>query len=89
MAGTGLLALPKAMDQAGWVGLLSTLVLCFLSGYCGIKLGDCWTMLRSMNPLYNEDGNRSPFQVIATSGAGRAGKYVRLFLLCKIFHSIR
>lgn len=78
MAGTGLLALPKAMDQAGWYGLISTLFLCVLSGYCGIKLGDCWTMVRKMNPLKYEDGNRSPFQVIATEGAGRPGKYVQL-----------
>jgi hypothetical protein len=74
MAGTGLLALPKAMYQAGWYGLLSNFALCILSGYCGIRLGDCWTMLRQRNPAYREEGNRSPFQVIATEGAGRAGK---------------
>ncbi|CAF0814545.1 unnamed protein product [Rotaria sp. Silwood1] len=81
MAGTGLLALPKAMDQAGWYGLISTFVLCFLSGYSGIKLGDCWTMLREMNPVYSEEGSRSPFQVIATEGAGRIGKYVLIFVI--------
>ncbi len=76
MAGTGLLALPKAMDQAGWFGLLATFALCVLSGYAGLKLGDCWSMLRKMNPNYSE-GSRSPFQIIATEGAGRAGKYVQ------------
>lgn len=74
MAGTGLLALPKALDQSGWIGLLSTFVLCILSGYCGMKLGDCWTMLRKMEPTYSEEGSRSPFQVIATEGAGQVGK---------------
>jgi solute carrier family 32 (vesicular inhibitory amino acid transporter) len=74
MAGTGLLALPKAMDQAGWAGLLSIFGLCILSGYSGIKLGDCWTMLREKNPVYGEEGSRSPFQVIATEGAGCIGK---------------
>ena len=74
MAGTGLLALPKAMDQAGWGGLASTLMLCLLSGYSGIKLGDCWTMLRGMNPIYRDEGSRAPFQAIATEGAGRIGK---------------
>ncbi|CAF0903901.1 unnamed protein product [Rotaria sordida] len=81
MAGTGLLALPKAMDQAGWYGLISTFVLCMLSGYSGIRLGDCWTMLREMNPVYSEEGSRSPFQVIATEGAGRIGKYVLIFVI--------
>ncbi|CAF4185157.1 unnamed protein product, partial [Adineta steineri] len=81
MAGTGLLALPKAMDQAGWYGMISTIVLCMLSGYCGIKLGECWTMLRQMNPVYCEEGSRSPFQVIATEGCGRVGKYVLIFVI--------
>ncbi|UJR36334.1 hypothetical protein I4U23_029062 [Adineta vaga] len=81
MAGTGLLALPKAMDQAGWYGLISTFVLCALSGYCGIKLGECWTMLRQINPVYCDEGSRSPFQVIATEGAGRIGKYVLIFVI--------
>jgi hypothetical protein len=31
-------------------------------------------MLRQMNPVYCEEGSRSPFQVIATEGAGRIGK---------------
>ena len=74
MAGTGLLALPKAMNQAGWTGLFSTFLLCFLSGYSGIKLGECWTMLRIRNPVFCEEGSRSPFQVIATEGAGKIGK---------------
>jgi solute carrier family 32 (vesicular inhibitory amino acid transporter) len=74
MAGTGLLALPNAMNQAGWAGIVSTFVLCILSGYSGIKLGECWTMLRQMNPVYGEEGSRSPFQVIATEGAGKIGK---------------
>ncbi len=77
MAGTGLLALPKAMDQAGWYGLISTLFLCTLSGYCGIKLGNCWTMVKALNPLKYQDDDRSPFQVIATEGAGKVGKYVQ------------
>jgi vesicular inhibitory amino acid transporter len=77
MAGTGLLALPKAMDQAGWYGLISTLVMCVLSGYCGIKLGECWTMVRRLYSCKYEDDNRSPFQAIATEGAGRPGKYVQ------------
>ncbi|CAF4260860.1 unnamed protein product [Rotaria socialis] len=81
MAGTGLLALPKAMDQAGWYGLISTFVLCVLSGYSGIKLGDCWTMLREMNPVYSEEGSRSPFQVIATEGAGRVGNQTGVVFL--------
>ena len=73
MAGTGLLALPKAMDQAGWYGLISTVVLCILSGYSGIKLGDCWTILRKRSGS-SEEGCRSPFQVIATEGLGKVGK---------------
>ena len=79
MAGTGLLALPKAMDQAGWYGLVSTLVLCILSGYSGIKLGACWTMLREKNPVYCEEGSRSPYRVIATEGGGVIGKYAKSF----------
>ncbi|CAF2552187.1 unnamed protein product [Rotaria sp. Silwood2] len=81
MAGTGLLALPKAMDQAGWYGLISTFVLCILSGYSGMKLGDCWTMLREINPVYSEEGSRSPFQVIATEGAGRIGNQTGVVFL--------
>lgn len=74
MAGTGLLALPKAMDQAGWFGLISMFLLCILSGYSGIKLGQCWTMLRGMNHRAYDENSRSPFEVIAEVGTKRLGK---------------
>lgn len=91
MSGTGVLSLPKAMEQSNWAGLALILGCCALSGYCGIRLSSCWMMILEKNPSLKE-GVRDPFSVIAFEAAGKFGRilveiasYVQLFGVAVIF----
>ncbi|KAI5730633.1 hypothetical protein M8J76_015840 [Diaphorina citri] len=50
MAGSGVLALPRALVDLGWTGLVLLIVFCINSGYSGARLGDCWTMIEERYP---------------------------------------
>lgn len=91
MSGTGVLSLPKAMEQSNWAGLGLILGCCALSGYCGIRLSSCWMMILEKEPSLKH-GVRDPFSVIAFEAAGKYGRalvelasYVQLFGVAVIF----
>ncbi|OWF37634.1 hypothetical protein KP79_PYT07900 [Mizuhopecten yessoensis] len=44
IAGTGILALPKAVEDTGWAGLLLIVLCAVLSAYTGILIGEAWTV---------------------------------------------
>lgn len=73
MTGTGVLSLPEALRQSGWSGVAMILICCLLSAYCGIKLSNCWIMIRDRNEKYKESV-RDPFPVIAHEAAGNIGR---------------
>ena len=91
MAGSGILALPKAVSEAGWTGLFLLIFCCLLSLYCGVLLGNCWMSVRSRNTRY-QIHVRDPYPVIGFEAAGKAGKIiveicvlVTLFGVCVVF----
>ena len=73
MSGTGVLSLPKSMNESGWYGLAMIIMCCLISAYCGIKLSSCWMMIIKRNHSLRY-GVRDPFQVIAYEAAGNIGK---------------
>lgn len=75
MAGTGVLSLPAALNDSGWIGVAVIILCCVLSAYCGIKLSSCWTMLLEKNEELRE-GVRDPFPLIAYEAAGNFGRYL-------------
>ena len=75
MSGTGVLSLPKSMNESGWAGLVMIIFCCLMSAYCGIRLSSCWMMIINKNPSL-QHGVRDPYPVIAYESAGRIGRFV-------------
>lgn len=76
IAGSGFLALPKAIDNAGWIGLVLTALLCLVSTYTGDLLGKCWGKVREKYPQYKEVHVRDPYPKIGEAAYGKPGRYV-------------
>ncbi|CAD5113364.1 DgyrCDS2537 [Dimorphilus gyrociliatus] len=69
VAGSGILVLPKAIDYAGCIGLFLMIVAAFASGYNGIRLGQCWTIVRRR--YRHMDGYvQDPYAAIAKAAFG-------------------
>ncbi|GAB6028100.1 hypothetical protein CHUAL_002320 [Chamberlinius hualienensis] len=70
IAGSGVVALPYAILQTGYIGIVLLVVFCFLATYCGILLGKCWVMLEER---YEECRTevRQPYQEIGLRTYGR------------------
>ncbi len=91
MAGSGVLAIPRAIADAGWTGIGLLIVCCFLSLYCGVILGKCWTILRKKKAVY-QAYPRDPYPSIGFECFGRVGRgivevclLVTLFGVCVVF----
>ncbi|XP_067002631.1 uncharacterized protein [Anabrus simplex] len=70
MAGSGVLALPRAVVDAGWIGLVLILYFCVNAGYGGTRLGACWAILEERYPEHR-DPVRNPYATIAYRAFGR------------------
>ncbi|XP_071495864.1 uncharacterized protein [Diadema antillarum] len=75
MAGTGVLALPRAIVDAGWFGLPLIIVGAFMSGYTGIILGRCWTIVKERFPEKYGGHTRYPYPAIGSEAFGKLGSY--------------
>ncbi|KAF2896920.1 hypothetical protein ILUMI_09256 [Ignelater luminosus] len=73
MAGSGVLALPRAIvNSGGWIGLILLVVFCINAGYGGICLGYCWEILEERYPEHRSR-TRNPYATIAYRAVGRWG----------------
>ncbi|XP_033741068.1 amino acid transporter AVT1A-like [Pecten maximus] len=74
IAGTGILALPKAVDDMGWTGLILIVIFAVVSAYTGIVLGDAWTMASDM--FDDCKGHvQNPYQLLGQKTYGKIGRY--------------
>lgn len=73
MAGSGVLALPKAVVDCGWIGLVLVIILCINSCYGGTRLGRCWDIIEERYPQYR-GSTRNPYPVIAEHAVGHWGR---------------
>lgn len=78
MAGSGVLALPEAIANAGWCGIAMLVICCINCLYAGICLGKCWTMLEERYEEYKEK-NRYPYAAIAFVASGKKMRYLVSF----------
>ncbi|XP_044732011.1 amino acid transporter AVT1I-like [Chrysoperla carnea] len=72
MAGSGVLALPKAIVETGWIGLILVVILCFNAGFGGTCLGACWDIIEERFPEHR-GRTRNPYATIANRAIGRWG----------------
>ncbi|XP_078485499.1 uncharacterized protein LOC100185142 isoform X1 [Ciona intestinalis] len=81
MCGSGILALPKAMVDAGWAGIGLLIVCGLISAFTGSILGKCWTILRMRYPEYEDQYIPDPYPTIGFRAAGRVGRFATRFCI--------
>ncbi|GFS34440.1 aa_trans domain-containing protein, partial [Nephila pilipes] len=69
MAGSGVLALPRAVADAGWSGIALIIFCGGMSLYAGIFLGRCWSMVEERYDEHKEK-SRYPYPCIAEKAFG-------------------
>ncbi|GBN38749.1 Amino acid transporter AVT1E [Araneus ventricosus] len=80
MAGSGVLALPAAMRDAGWSGIPLLLFSCLNSLYAGICLGRCWSILEERYEEY-KGKCRYPYPAIAYRAFGKKTQHIVSFCI--------
>jgi len=73
MAGSGVLALPRALANTGWGGLLLIMFLGVSVGFSGTRLGLCWVILEEKFPPYRK-ACRTPYPTIGFHALGPSGR---------------
>ena len=80
MASGGILALPRALVNADYSGIILMIACAFAALYCGVLIGKCWMQLRSRADM-EEAFPRDPYPTIGYECYGRAGRAVVEFCL--------
>lgn len=78
IAGSGVLALPKAVDDSGWIGLVLIIICAFASAYTGAVLGRAWLIVQNRNPQY-QSHVVDPYPIIGEEAFGKFGRYLVSF----------
>ncbi|XP_067675354.1 uncharacterized protein [Haliotis asinina] len=78
IAGSGVLALPSAVEGAGWIGIVMLFLCCFISTYTGDVLGTAWCIIQERYEQYR--GHiRYPYPAIGEITYGKPGRYLVSF----------
>ena len=80
IAGAGVLALPDAVANSGWTGVILIIILGIISSICGILLSESWLILRRDFPEYQEHV-RCPYAEVGFRTYGKTGKYAVHFCI--------
>ncbi|XP_063634771.1 uncharacterized protein LOC134805365 isoform X2 [Cydia splendana] len=75
MAGSGVLALPRALARTGWFGVPVIILMCVIAAFSGKRLGDCWTMIEARDPKMRSR-QRNPYAIIAEQSLGKTWSVV-------------
>ncbi|KAJ2954555.1 hypothetical protein O0L34_g2839 [Tuta absoluta] len=70
MAGSGVLALPRALVRTGWVGVPIIILMCAIAAFSGKRLGDCWSIIEARDPQMRSR-KRNPYAIIADQALGK------------------
>ncbi|KAL3882288.1 hypothetical protein ACJMK2_028650 [Sinanodonta woodiana] len=79
IAGSGVLALPKAVDNTGWIGVVLVIGCCFLSAYTGDILGRAWGIVRERHERYRTGHVRYPYPAMGEITYGKFGRLLVSF----------
>ncbi|GAB1607426.1 amino acid transporter AVT3B-like [Argonauta hians] len=75
IAGTGLLTLPRAMEDTGWIGIIIIALSCAISTFTGVTLSKNWCILQSRYSEYIEN-NPHPYPTLGQITYGTCGRYL-------------
>ncbi|PZC74732.1 hypothetical protein B5X24_HaOG207309 [Helicoverpa armigera] len=70
MAGSGVLALPRALSKTGWFGVPLLLLVALVAAFSGKRLGDCWSILEARDPEMRTR-KRNPYAIIVEQALGK------------------
>ncbi|XP_041354707.1 amino acid transporter AVT1D-like isoform X2 [Gigantopelta aegis] len=76
--GSGVLALPSGVRDAGWVGIALIVLCCFLSMYTGDILGKCWCLVQERYPEFRGHV-RYPYPAMGQITYGKPGRLLVSF----------
>ncbi|KAG8295869.1 amino acid transporter AVT1C-like [Homalodisca vitripennis] len=86
MAGGGILTIPKAVVDCGWIGMVLVVVFCLNAAYGGTRLGECWAIIEERYPHELQGRTRDPYPTIAYKAVGRWGSLlVSICMQCTLF----
>ncbi|CAL4065934.1 unnamed protein product, partial [Meganyctiphanes norvegica] len=77
MAGAGFLALPRAVADAGWLGVAMLTIFCGSVAFSGTRLARSWIILEERWPEYRQ-AVRQPYMEIAYRSLGNWGRRISL-----------
>lgn len=78
MAGSGVLALPDALENTGWIGIVVIALICAVSAYTGHILGRCWIIVQDRYPEMR--GHiRYPYPAMGQVTFGKPGRILISF----------
>uniref|UniRef100_A0A6A7GB99 Lysine histidine transporter 2-like n=1 Tax=Hirondellea gigas TaxID=1518452 RepID=A0A6A7GB99_9CRUS len=75
MTGVGFLALPKALANSGWVGIVMILIFCVSVAFAVTRLGRSWVILEERWPQYRQP-SRQPYMEIAERAFGSIARKI-------------
>lgn len=83
VAGSGVLALPKALNDTGWLGLAVMVLVSVVSTFTGTLLGRCWMIVRERHAAHLNHESRQPYPSIGQAAYGKHCR--RLVAFCVDF----
>ncbi|CAC5397609.1 SLC32A [Mytilus coruscus] len=78
IAGGGVLALPKAVEDTGWIGIPLLVVFTLTSSYTGTIIAKSWVIIQDRFPEYR-DHVPDPYPVIGEKAYGKNGRHLVTF----------
>ncbi|CAK1588101.1 unnamed protein product [Parnassius mnemosyne] len=85
MAGSGVLALPRALVKTGWIGVPIIILMAVMAAFSGKRLGDCWSIIEGRDPEMRSR-KRNPYAIIADQALGKTwSAVVSLAIIVSLF----
>ncbi|XP_013138244.1 PREDICTED: lysine histidine transporter 1-like [Papilio polytes] len=85
MAGSGVLALPRALVKTGWIGVPIIILMAAMAAFSGRRLGDCWSIIEGRDPEMRSR-KRNPYAIIADQALGKTwSAAVSLAIIVSLF----
>ncbi|CAG4984475.1 unnamed protein product [Parnassius apollo] len=85
MAGSGVLALPRALVKTGWIGVPIIILMAVMAAFSGKRLGDCWSIIEGRDPDMRSR-KRNPYAIIADQALGKTwSAAVSLAIIVSLF----
>nr|XP_039271489.1 amino acid transporter AVT1E-like [Styela clava] len=75
MTGSGVLALPKAVKDAGWIGIFLIFMCAGISSFTGSVLGRCWAAIIRNRPELGRHC-QDPYPTIGMEAFGKVGRII-------------